>query len=89
MSLLSDDLGVDLHRILAKSLYFALVVNVLLPAALLYLCHYLANNYYPPNRIDEMANPLFYVFAALTVIQGALSWWWGRQLQSRPIHILG
>lgn len=87
MSLLSDDIDVDLHRILAKSLYFALAVNVLLPAVGLYLCHYLAKNYYPPNRIGDLANPLFYVLATVTVAQGALAWWWGRQLQSRPMIV--
>lgn len=85
MSLLSTDTGVDLHRILAKSLYFALTVNVLLPAALLFLCKYIADNYDPPNRIGDMANPLFYVFATLTLAQGALAWWWSRQLQGRPM----
>ncbi|MDH3890542.1 MAG: hypothetical protein OEV49_05615 [candidate division Zixibacteria bacterium] len=85
MSLFSDDFGVDLHRILAKSLYFALVVNVLLPAVGLYLCHYLATNHFPPNRIGDSANPLFYVFAVLTVAQGGLAWWYRRKLLDRPM----
>lgn len=85
MSLLSDDTGVDLHRVLAKSLYFALTINVLLPAALLFFCKYIADNYDPPNRIGDMANPLFYVFGVLTLAQGALSWWWGRKLLDRPM----
>jgi hypothetical protein len=87
MSLFSNDLGVDIHRILAKSLYFALVANVLLPAVGLYLCHYLANNYYPPNRIGDMANPLFYALAVLTLAQGALAWWWGRKLLEQPMIV--
>ena len=85
MSLFSENLGIDLHRILAKSLHFALVANVLVPAALLYLCHYLANNYFPPNRIGELANPLFYIFAALTVAQGVLAWWWSQRLKDKPM----
>ncbi len=85
MSLLSTDTGVDLHRILAKSLYFALTVNVLFPAALLFLCKYIADNYDPPNRIGDMANPLFYVFAVLALAQGALAWRWGRKLLDRPM----
>lgn len=87
MSLLFTDTGIDLHKILAKSLYFALAVNVLLPAAGLYVCHYLANNYYPPNRIGELANPLFYIFGVLTLAQGALAWWWGRKLLDKPMIV--
>ena len=85
MSLFSENLGIDLHRILAKSLYFALVVNVLIPAVGLYLCHYLANNYFPENRIGEMANPLFYVFATVTVAQGVFAWWWSQKLKYKPM----
>ncbi len=85
MSLLSGDDKYDLHHILAKSLYFALLVNVLLPAAALFLCHYAANNYFPENRIGELANPLFYVFAAAALAQGALAWWWRSKLFASPM----
>ncbi len=85
MSLLSGDDEYDLHHILAKSLYFALLVNVLLPAALLYLCHYAANNYFPENRIGELANSLFYLFAVVAVAQGALASWWRSKLFARPM----
>ncbi len=85
MNLMSGDDEYDLHHILAKSLYFALLVNVLLPAALLYMCHYAANNYFPENRIGELANSLFYLFAVVAVAQGALAWWWRSKLFAQPM----
>ncbi len=86
MSLLSGDDKYDLHHILAKSLYFALLVNVLLPALLLFLCHYAANNHLVQPRIEwDLADTLFYVFAAAALAQGALAWWWRSKLFARPM----
>lgn len=87
MSMLSEDTGVELHRILAKSLYFALVVNVLIPAVGLFLCKYIADNYFPPNRIGDLVRPVFYLFAGLAVLQGGLAWWWQRRLLDRPMIV--
>jgi len=88
MSLLSDDTGYDLHLMLAKPLYFALFVNVLVPAALLYLCHYATNNNLVQSRIEgELADALFYVFAAAALIQGAAAFGWRRRLFARPMIV--
>ncbi len=87
MSLLSDNSDVDYHRILARSLYFALLFNVLIPAVLLYICYYLAHTYFPPNRIGDLARPLFYLLVGLAVAQGLVAWWWRRKLLARPMVV--
>lgn len=72
---------IELHRIMAKSLYFGLISNVIIPMALLLFCYYLDQNYYMENRVGGFANSLFYIFIVLAATEGAFAFWWrGRQL---------
>ncbi len=77
----------DVTSLVAKPLYFGMVLNVMLPAAILFLCYYANNNYFVENRIPSMANALFYVFAAFAVAESGLAVWWrNKRFQEPMIH---
>ena len=84
MSPLSDD-KYDLNRIITKPLYFGLVVNVLVPMGLLFICYYFESQQSGYNRIGEIANPLFYIFCALALTQAGLALWWRSRLMKQPM----
>ena len=75
----------DLTSMIVKPLYFGMVFNVIIPAALLFVCHYISNNYFPENRIPELSNALFYVFCALALVQAGLALWWRNRLFDKPM----
>ena len=81
----SQDNEYDLPRILAKPLYFGLLVNIIVPMALLFVCFYLDKNYSMDNHAGTAANSLFYGLAVLSVAQAGLALWWQRKLFQRPM----
>lgn len=76
---------IDIHRIVAKPLYFGLMSNVLIPMALLLLCFYHDKYYGFENKLGELANSLFYVFLLLAATEGAFAYWWRIKLLSKPM----
>lgn len=75
----------DLSQLIIKPLYFGLVVNILIPAAGLLICHYIDSNYGRGNVIGDLANPLFFIFVALALLQAAFSLWWRAKRLRRPM----
>jgi small-conductance mechanosensitive channel len=75
----------DLTDMIVKPLYFGMVFNVIIPAALLFVCHYVNNNYFPENHIPDLSNALFYVFCALALVQAGLALWWRNRLLDKPM----
>ncbi len=81
MSLLNDsntndsDHGVDIITIIAKTLYLGMVTNVIMPAALLFVCYYINENYTVSNKVGDMSNSLFFVFGILAVGQAVYAYW--------------
>ncbi len=75
----------DLSQLIIRPLYFGLVVNILIPAAGLLICHYIDSNYGRDNVIGDMANPLFYIFVALALLQAVFSLWWRAKRLRRPM----
>lgn len=75
----------DLHQIIAKSLYFGLVSNILLPMFGLFICYWANNNSYVPNRVGDFANGLYYVLGAMSLIQTGVAVWWRDRLLKQPM----
>ena len=75
----------DLSSMIIKPLYFGMVFNVIIPAGLLFVCHYVNNNYLPENHIPEWSNALFYIFCALALIQGGVALWWRNRILNAPM----
>ncbi|MGH8015372.1 MAG: hypothetical protein ACREBV_04200 [Candidatus Zixiibacteriota bacterium] len=87
MNLQTDFNGdpIELHRILAKPLYFGLVSNVLVPMGLLMLCYYHDKYYGFENKLGDLANPIFYVFLFFGATEGAFAFWWRGKLLAQPM----
>jgi hypothetical protein len=70
------DLKYDINQIVARPLYFGLLVNVLIPIGLLFVCYYIDRNNPLPNKIGDFANSLFFIFCVLAILEavGAVLW---------------
>jgi small-conductance mechanosensitive channel len=75
----------NLSRLIIRPLYFGLVVNILIPAAGLLICHYIDSNYGWDNVIGNLANALFFIFIALALLQAVFSLWWRAKRLRRPM----
>ncbi len=76
---------IELHRIVARPLYFGLISNVIIPMGLLLACFYHDKNYDLTNRLGELADPLFYVFLLMAATEGAFAFWWRGKLLEKPM----
>jgi len=76
---------IEIHRIIARPLYFGLLSNVVLPMAVLLLCYYFDRHYGVENKLGDLANPTFYVFLILAATQGAFAYWWRGRLMAQPM----
>ena len=79
------DIEYDLTAMIARPLYFGMMFNIVVPAALLFGCYYLSNKTYMENHIPGIANELFYIFALLALVQAALALWLRNQRMARPM----
>ena len=82
MSLNIHDDDFNLSPIIARPLYFALGVNIVLPMILLGICYYVDKNSPLDNKVGDFANPLFYLFAFFAATEAALAYW----LRYRSLH---
>ncbi len=87
MTLMNDFNGapIELHRIVAKPLYFGLISNVIIPMGLLMACFYHDKYYDIENKLGDFANPLFYVFLVMAATEGAFAFWWRGKLLEQPM----
>lgn len=75
----------DLARILVKPLYFGLVVNIVIPMGLLFVCFYINNSSYIESRVEGFSNTLFYIFAVLALAEAGFALWWRSRLFDKPM----
>jgi hypothetical protein len=75
----------DLTAMLVRPLYFGMLVNIVVPAGLLFVCYYISNKYSPENRVPEISNALFYIFCALALAQAGLALWWRHKKFDGPM----
>lgn len=75
----------DLTGMIARPLYFGMLVNIMIPAGLLFLCYYISNRWHPENYVPGFANELFYIFCALALAQAGLALWMRNQRLELPM----
>jgi len=75
----------DVTNMVAKPLYFGMLINVMIPGGLLFVCFYVNQHYPFENRISELANVLFYVLAAISIAQAGLALWWRHKKFGAPM----
>jgi len=82
---MSDYSQYDLTRIQARPLYFGLMVNVVVPVALLFGCYYVANNHVLMNQLGGMANAAFYAVVVIAAAKSITAVWWLRRSFAQPM----
>lgn len=87
MTLQTDFNGeqIEIHRIVARPLYFGLLTNVIVPMGLLLACYYYDQKVGVDNKLGDLANPLFYVFIVLAASEGAFALWLKGKLLEKPM----
>ncbi len=85
MSLLDSDNAVDTHRVIAKTIYFGMFVNVLLPMGLLLLCFYFDKYKMVSNKVGDMGDTIFYMFGVLAVGHAAYAFWSKTAAMRKPM----
>ena len=85
MSSLSEDNDVDIHRVIARTIYFGMFTNVLAPMALLLVCFYLDKYRMVSNKVGDMGDTIFYLFAVLALGHVAFSFWSRYKAMLKPM----
>ena len=83
--IVSDFSQYDLTRIQARPLYFGLLVNVIIPVALLFVCYYITNNQVLANQLGKSANAAFYAIVVIAAGKSATALWWLRKCFTQPM----
>ncbi len=67
----------NLHKMIIKPLYLGVLLNIVIPGAMLFVCFYLYKNNYYINAVfeDENANMLFIVIAILAIVNTGIALW--------------
>jgi len=80
-----DFAGFDLNSLIARPLYFGLLVNVVIPAALLLGCSWIATHKIVENQLGDSANLTFFVFCGIALVQAGLALWWRQRRLDGPM----
>lgn len=75
----------NVNHIIAKSLYFGLVLNIIFPAVLIYICYYFDQNRTMLNRVGDFAYNLFIIIALLSLVQAGLAFFMRNKILNRPV----
>ena len=81
----TPDNDYDLTGMIVRPLYLGTLINVVIPAVLLFGCYYISNRLYPENYIPGFANSLFYIFSFLALAQAALALRWRNKRLEAPM----
>jgi hypothetical protein len=76
---------IEIHRLIARPLYFGLLSNVVVPMGLLLLCFYFDQKGGVQNKLGDFANTLFYIFIVLAATEGAFAFWLKGRLLEKPM----
>lgn len=76
---------IDINRIISRPLYFALLVNVVLPMAGLFFCYYQDQSSTFSNTMGDFADIFFYLLCALALGHAAYGLWWRFKLNKTPM----
>jgi len=80
-----NDHDLDYNMLIARPLYFGLGVNVVLPAALIFLCYYIDQHGGVSNKVGDSYQLLFYFFCVLAAAEAGLALWWRQKLMAKPV----
>jgi len=75
----------DLTSMVAKPLYFGMLINIVLPGALLFVCYYIEQRTYMENRIPDSTDFVVILFAALSLVQAGLALWLRNKWFNEPM----
>ena len=77
----------NLHKMIIKPLYLGVLLNIVIPGVLLFVCFYLKNNNLYTNPIVdfETMNILFIIFAVLSIIHSGLALWMRQKFFTTPM----
>ncbi|MBU0984104.1 MAG: hypothetical protein KKA42_09560 [candidate division Zixibacteria bacterium] len=81
----SFDSDYDLAGLIARPLYFGMLVNIGLPAVLLFVCYYINQNSFVANSIPSWANQLFYVLVFVALCQSGAAIYWRWKVLQQPM----
>ena len=76
---------IDVTQFVAKPLYFAMAVNMIIPMILLFVCYYVNEHAPFSNRVGEFANLLFYILCGLSLVDAGIALWWRSRLWSEKL----
>ncbi len=85
MTLERNDDRYDLPRMIAGALYSGMFINILIPAGLAVFCYYLEQKGAVQNSIGQIANPLFYGLAVVSIVEGAVAVIWRNRSFALPM----
>lgn len=77
----------NLHKMIIKPLYLGVLLNIVIPGAMLFVCFYLKNNnsYTNPLVDFDTMNILFIIFAVLSIIHTGLALWMRQKFFTTPM----
>ncbi len=76
-----DTHRLDRHYIMIKPLYFGLIVNILIPMALILVCYFIeVRGGGRVNRVGDFANTLFYLLVGVGILQSLFAFWWRQKM---------
>jgi hypothetical protein len=85
MNTFMDD-DYDLNRIIVRPLYFGLLINIVIPIGLLFLCYYYNQHNAPlPNRVGDAGDTLLYLFIAVAAVEVLMVVLWRNKLFATPM----
>ncbi len=76
---------IDLNRIIARSLYFGLLVNIVIPVSLLFVCFFIANSGSVTDRLGGATDTVLVIFGILSLLEAAIALWWRGRLFEEPM----
>ena len=76
MRLRDFELKYNVTSMITRPLYFGLMVNIMIPVGLLFICFLIDRRGFVPNKIPETANLVFWLFVVISLGQAALALWW-------------
>jgi small-conductance mechanosensitive channel len=85
MNEIDRDIHIDITPFVAKPLYFAMAVNMVIPMALLFVCYYINEHFPFENQVGEFANFLFYILCGMTLVDAGIALWWRSRLFSEKL----
>jgi small-conductance mechanosensitive channel len=80
-----EEFRCNVNQIMVRPLYYGMMVNIMIPMALLLVCYYLNTHGGVANSVGGFADTLFYVVGLLSVGNALFALWWRAKRYARPM----